>query len=90
MVLPDAILSARSILAKFGALLTMPLPNSRRPVKVDQIRMLELDSIVSDTAEAEGRNLAFFGIEHPHTTVSMVPSYLERFHPRGQFAHYRV
>jgi NADH dehydrogenase len=76
-------------LAKLGAFLTVPMPKSRRPAEVDQIRMLELDSIVSDAAEAEGRTLACFGIKHPHTTVSIVPPYLERFFPRGQFAHYR-
>ena len=35
------------------------------------------------------RTLAGLGIDHPHTTTSIVPTYLEQFHPRGQFAHYR-
>ena len=76
-------------LAKLGALITAPLPNSMRPLTVDQIRMLQSDNVVSKAAEAEARTLAGVGIEYPHTMVSIVPAYLERFHPRGQFVHYR-
>jgi uncharacterized protein YbjT (DUF2867 family) len=75
--------------AKLGALLTLPLPNGLRPLTVDQIRMLQSDNIVSKTAQAEGRTLAGLGIEHPHTMEAVVPAYLERFQPHGQFAHYR-
>jgi uncharacterized protein YbjT (DUF2867 family) len=75
--------------AKLGALLTLPLPNGLRPLTVDQIRMLQSDNIVSKTAQAEGRVLAGLGIEHPHTMEAVVPGYLERFQPHGQFAHYR-
>jgi NADH dehydrogenase len=75
--------------AKLGALLTAPLPNSLRPLTVDQIRMLQQDNVVSEVAEVEGRVLAGLGVEHPHTMEAVVPGYLERFHPRGQFAHYR-
>jgi len=76
-------------LAKLGALLTVPLPNTLRPLTVDQIRMLQRPNVVSQAAQAEERTLAGLGIEHPHTMVSIVPAYLERFRPRGQFAHYR-
>jgi hypothetical protein len=48
--------------------------------------MLQRDNVVSMSAEEEGRTLAGLGIEHPHT---MVPGYLERFQPHGQFVHYR-
>lgn len=75
--------------AKLGALLTAPLPNGLRPLTVDQIRMLQSDNVVSQAAQAEGRTLAAFGIEHPHTLEAVVPAYLERFQPHGQFAHYR-
>ena len=37
----------------------------------------------------ERRTLAGLGIEHPHTMEAVVPGYLERFQPHGQFAHYR-
>ena len=77
------------LLAKFGALVTMPLPNSMRPLTVDQIRMLQRDNVVSNAAEAEGRTLLGLGIEHLHTMAGIVPSYLERFQTHGQFVHYR-
>jgi len=76
-------------LAKLGALLTVPLPNTLRPLTVDQVRMLKSDNVVSKVAEAEGRTLAGLGIAHPQTMQAVVPAYLERFQPRGQFAHYR-
>ena len=75
--------------AKLGALLTVPLPNSLRPLTVDQVRMLQVDNVVSKAAEAEGRTLAGLGISPPHTMETVVPVYLERFQPHGQFAHYR-
>ena len=74
------------MLAKLGALLTVPLPNSMRPLTVDQIRMLQRDNVVSNSAEAEGRTLAGLGVKHPHTMAAIVPSYLERFQPHGQFS----
>jgi NADH dehydrogenase len=76
-------------LAKLGALLTVPLPNALRPLTVDQIRLLQWDNVVSEAAEAEGHGLVGLGIEHPHIMAAVVPSYLERFQPHGQFAHYR-
>jgi len=76
-------------LAKLGALLTVPLPNSMRPLTVAQIRMLQVDNVVGKIAEAEGRSLAGLGIEHPQTMEAVVPGYLQRFQPHGQFAHYR-
>jgi NADH dehydrogenase len=75
--------------AKLGALLTLPLPNSLRPLTVDQVRMLQVDNVVSKVAEAEARTLAGLGIEPLHTMQTVVPVYLERFQPHGQFAHYR-
>jgi NADH dehydrogenase len=75
--------------AKLGALLTLPLPNGMRPLTVDQIRMLQVDNVVGKIAEAEGRTLAGLGIEHPQTMEAVVPGYLQRFQPHGQFAHYR-
>jgi uncharacterized protein YbjT (DUF2867 family) len=75
--------------AKLGALLTLPLPNSLRPLTVDQIRLLQVDNVVSKAAEAEARTLAGLGIAHPHSMEAVVPAYLGRFQPHGQFAHYR-
>jgi uncharacterized protein YbjT (DUF2867 family) len=76
-------------LAKFQALLTWPLPNSIRPLTVDQVRMLQKDNVVSDAAKNDGRTLEALGVFAPHTVASIVPAYLERFKHRGQFAHYR-
>lgn len=76
-------------LAKLGALLTAPLPSGMRPLTVDQIRMLQCDNVVSEPATADRRVLAGLGIEHPQAMGAIVPGYLERFQPRGQFAHYR-
>jgi len=75
--------------AKFGALLTLPLPNRMRPLTVDQLRMLKSDNVLSAATQADERTLAGLGIEHPHTMETVVPSYLQRFQPHGQYAHYR-
>jgi uncharacterized protein YbjT (DUF2867 family) len=76
-------------LAKLQALATWPLPNGIRPLTLDQVRMLQEDNIVSDSATAEGRTLEGLGISHPQAAGVIVPSYLERFKPHGQFSHYK-
>jgi len=76
-------------LAKLGALATLPLPNSMRPLTVDQVRLLQRPNVVSEAALKEGRTLAAFGVDKPHTMATIVPGYLERFQPHGQYAHYR-
>jgi NADH dehydrogenase len=76
-------------LAKLGALLTVPLPNSLRPLTVDQLRMLQRDNVVTPAAQAEGRVLAGLGIAQPQTMEAIVPGYLGRFQPHGQFSDYR-
>ncbi|HEX7533463.1 MAG TPA: complex I NDUFA9 subunit family protein, partial [Methyloceanibacter sp.] len=77
-------------LAKLQALLTSPLPNSLRPLTYDQVLLLQKPSVVSDAAKAEHRTLANLGITAPHGVAAIVPTYLERFRPRGQFARYRT
>ena len=76
-------------LAKMAVFATVPLPNSLRPLTVDQVRMLQGDNVVSTAAVAEGRTLAGLGITAPHTIANVVPGYLERYQPKGQYAHYR-
>lgn len=76
-------------LASLGALLTWPLPNRIRPITLDQVRLLKKDNVVSPAAEQEGRTLQGLGVSLLHTIESIVPAYLERFRPRGQFARYR-
>lgn len=76
-------------LAKLQALLTWPLPNSLRPITVDQVRSLKSDNVVSEDAVRQHRTLADLGVEHPTAIESVVPRYLQRFNPRGQYAGYR-
>jgi uncharacterized protein YbjT (DUF2867 family) len=76
-------------LAKVAAFGTLPLPNSLRPLTVDQVRMLQTDNVVSAAATAEGRTLAGLGVTQAQSISSIVPAYLERYQPKGQYAHYR-
>jgi uncharacterized protein YbjT (DUF2867 family) len=77
-------------LATLQALVTWPLPNALRPITVDQVRLLKTDNIVSSAALDEGRTLSGLGVAHPTAIAAVVPAYLERFNPRGQYAHYRA
>ena len=76
-------------LAKLAALGTVVLPNHLRPLTVDQVRMLQMDNVVSAAAVSEGRTLAGLGVTTPQTMANIVPGYLERYQPKGQYAHYR-
>ena len=77
------------VFAKLMALLTWPLPNGLRPFTYDQVRLLQSSNVVSEKAEAEGRTLKGLGLGAAETIGSVVPLYLERFRPRGQYSHYR-
>jgi NADH dehydrogenase len=74
-------------LAQIGAFLTAPFPQSLRPVTVDQVRLLMRDNVVDEAAVKDGRTLHGLGIA-PQAMASIVPQYLERFQPHGQFANY--
>jgi NADH dehydrogenase len=50
----------------------------------DQVRQLQVDNLVAPDAEAEGRTLQGLGIE-PTSMAAVLPSYLVRFRPQGQF-----
>ncbi|MEO1205293.1 MAG: complex I NDUFA9 subunit family protein [Pseudomonadota bacterium] len=76
-------------LAKLQALMTWPLPSGLRPITVDQVRMLQSDNVVSEAARKEGRTLEGLGVSQPDACDVIVPAYLERYKPKGQFAHYR-
>jgi NADH dehydrogenase len=76
-------------LAKLQAILTWPLPNALRPVTLDQVRMLQRDNVVGAAAKSEGRTLEALGVPAPQGVAAIVPTYLERFRARGQFANYR-
>lgn len=76
-------------LAKVQAALTWPLPNSLRPITVDQVRLLKSDNVVSEAAHAEGRTLADLGVVRPVSISAVVPRYLKRYTPKGYYASYR-
>lgn len=50
----------------------------------DQVVLLRKDNVVSDEAKKDGRTLAGLGIEET-TLEAILPSYLVRFKPAGQF-----
>ena len=52
----------------------------------DQVTLLKTDNVVSREAEEAGRTFAGLGI-HPQSTAAMLPSYLWRYRPAGQFTH---
>lgn len=70
-------------LAKVQAFFLQILPNA--PLTVDQVRLLESDNVVSDEAVSEARTLKNLGIE-PHAVEAIVPRYLVRFRPKGEFS----
>lgn len=58
-------------------------------ITVDQVKQLRLDNVVSDAAAHERRTFAHFGIQ-PTSMAAIVPSYMVRFRPRGQFERRRT
>jgi uncharacterized protein YbjT (DUF2867 family) len=54
------------------------------PITADQVVLLKSDNVVSDKAEAEGRTLTGIGIA-PTMLDSILPSYLVRYRPQGQY-----
>jgi NADH dehydrogenase len=73
-------------LAKLQAAVLQLLPNP--PLTIDQVRLLQTDNVVAESAKRSGRTLEGLGIE-PVAIAAVVPNYLERFRPRGQFSDYR-
>ncbi len=74
-------------LATMGGAVLQMLPGQL--LTVDQVRQLKIDNVVSSAAEAEGRTLQGLGIE-PVSLAAILPSYLARFRPRGQFQRQRA
>ncbi|MGO9174164.1 MAG: complex I NDUFA9 subunit family protein [Rhodomicrobium sp.] len=71
-------------IAKIPAFFMQILPGA--PVTVDQIRLLERDNVVSAEAVRDQRTLAGLGIGEPRSVEAIVPSYLQRYRPRGEFS----
>lgn len=71
--------------AGVGTLLAIPMGLMPKPLLTgDRVRLLGLDNVVSHAATAERRTLASFGIV-PVPLDAVLPSYLWRFSPNGQF-----
>jgi NADH dehydrogenase len=73
-------------LAKLEAFFLQMLPKPM--LTPDQVEMLKRDSVVTDAAERDGRTLRGLHLE-PTSMQAIVPSYLWRFRPRGQFQRLR-
>ena len=70
-------------MARIIAKLTQWIPGA--PVKLDQIKILESDNIVSQNANRQKRNLEGMGIE-AKSLAAILPTYLVRFRAHGQFS----
>jgi NADH dehydrogenase len=75
-------------IAKIPAFFVQILPGA--PVTVDQIRLLQRDNIVSAEAARAQRTLEGLGITEPRSVELIVPSYLQRYRPQGEFSTDRV
>lgn len=77
-------------MAKLMAIAMKLMPTALRPITYDQVRLLKFGhSVVGEAAEKDGRTLKAFNIAVPTAIEAVVPAYLERFKPKGQFSHYR-
>ncbi len=74
-------------LAKLQGFFLQWLP--KPPLTVDQVRLLQTDNVVGEAAIKAERTLPGLDIE-PVAVASVVPDYLERFRPRGQFSVYKA
>lgn len=61
------------------------IPFVKPMITADQVTLLKSDNVVSGEAMAEGRTLQGLGIE-PTLTAAILPSYLVRYRPEGQFS----
>lgn len=66
------------IQAKFLQMLPKPM------LTVDQVNLLWHDNVVSKEAEAEKRTFVSLGIK-PHSMEVILPTYLDKFRPHGQY-----
>lgn len=71
---------AASLLGSIASLVPFVTP----PITADQVTLLKTDNVVSDAARAEGRTLEGLGIK-PTLAEAILPSYLVRYRPEGQF-----
>ena len=72
---------ARPLARLFGLIHSVTLGLAPQPITLDQVRSLRRDTIVADDA----RGFEALGIE-PVSMEAVIPSYLWRFRPSGQFS----
>lgn len=72
-------------LASFVGKLASLVPLIDPPLTSDQVTLLKTDNIVSEAADADNRTLAGMGIR-PSTIEAVLPSYLGRYRPHGQYS----
>jgi NADH dehydrogenase len=70
-------------LGKLQAAILQMVPGA--PLTIDQVRMLQTDNVVSADAIREARTLKELGIA-PQAVEAIVPQYLVRFRPKGEFS----
>jgi NADH dehydrogenase len=75
-------------MAKIPAFFVQIVPGA--PITVDQIKLLQRDNVVSAQASRDQRTLQGLGITEPRSIALIVPSYLQRYRPRGEFSTERV
>lgn len=73
---------AASLIGSVASLVPFVTP----PITADQVKLLKRDNVVSEAARAEGRTLEGIGIK-PTLSAAILPSYLVRYRPEGQFTH---
>jgi NADH dehydrogenase len=61
------------------------IPFAKPVITADQVILLKSDNVVSAAAVSEGRTLQGIGIE-PTLTAAILPGYLVRYRPEGQFS----
>ncbi len=79
---PSAV--AKWLIAPVLSLLPTP------PLTMDQVTQLKYHNTVSQEAENEARTLEGLGIKSKNAVEAIVPTYLERFRPHGQFSSLRL
>jgi NADH dehydrogenase len=75
-------------IAKIPAFFVQILPGA--PITVDQIKLLQRDNVVSAKAVQDQHTLQGLGITEPRSIGLIVPGYLQRYRPHGEFSTERV
>ncbi len=85
---PRPLMPVPAWMVKIPAFFMQILPGA--PITVDQVRLLQTDNVVSVEAVDAHRTLEGLGIAEPRSVELIVPSYLQRYRPAGEFSTDRV